>query len=513
MRGRAFRPAQHVQHNLEPTGRMKDRPIRVLIVDLNNFAAFPTLTIGILVAALRKTGHQVRVLCPLAHGVPAIERERQETWFDQVKRRVHMTENPALSIPRNFLRSVYYAWTERAHRSVVGQVEREMKEEADVILLSAYFQHFQTVRAIGRLARSRSVPVLLGGPMFNNSTAVEVWRRIPGLTAVVGAESDLQISALVSATCARGGLMNFSGITLPSGRSTRPAPPLRDLDRVPMADFSDFPWDRYRVRVVPIMTGRGCQWDRCTFCSDVVTVSGRTFRTRSVQNVLLEMQEQSRRCATSNFVFLDLKLNSFPDMFRGIASDVQRYVFGAEWVGTVHVDLRKDNGLSREDLKAAALGGMRRINFGLESGSQNLLDRMEKGTNVERNSEFIHNAFEVGLSIRCSLFKGYPGETAEDVFKTARFIEDHMLLIDRIRLSDFSLLEDTPVYNDAKQGNCVAQQLKITKLLKRKAKAKYVINRTNAKEYSRAVNKILALVHEINRRPLRISARQFDGLM
>ena len=225
------------------------------------------------------------------------------------------------------------------------------------------------------------------------------------------------------------------------------------------------------------------------------------------------MQEQSRRCATTNFVFLDLKLNSHLDMIRSIAAEIQSHVFGAEWVGTVHVDLRKDNGLSLSDLKAAVLGGMRRINFGLESGSQDLLDRMDKGTSVERNSQFIHDAYAAGLSVRCSMFKGYPGETAADMEKTSKFRTSHLKYIDRIRFSDFSLLDDTPIYNDLKKDHSPAPVLRVTKRLDRKAKAEYVAHRPNRKAYSRALLEVLGMVHEINRRPIRMSARQFDGLM
>lgn len=262
-----------------------------------------------------------------------------------------------------------------------------------------------------------------------------------------------------------------------------------------------------------MMAGRGCQWDKCTFCSDVVTVSGRTFRTRSVQNVLLEMEEQARRCSTTSFVFLDLKLNSYPDMIRGIASEIQRHVYGAEWIGTVHVDLRKDNGLSRTDLKAAAQGGMRRINFGLETGSQTLLDRMHKGTSVERNAEFIRDAYDAGLSIRCSMFKGYPGETVDDLDKSVSFLEKHGKWIDRIRFSDFSLLDGTPVESDARASDKTGGNLRIIRHLDPKARSEYVLKKADQRAYSRSLNKLLGMVYEINRRQLRPSARQFDGLM
>jgi radical SAM superfamily enzyme YgiQ (UPF0313 family) len=511
---RAFRPARQVT-SIESASlyRKSNARRRVLIVDLNNFATFPTLTVGILVAALRQEGHQVQVLCPLAHDVPAAERERQENWFDHLKQRVHLTETSWLRIPRDFARLVWEEWIERPHPTVLKEVERALQGAPDIVLLSAYFQHFNSVKAIGEQALKKRIPVLLGGAMFNNSDAAAVWRTIPGLAAVVGAESDFDVSALVEAVCKGESLTRFPGLTLPDGRRTAPAPPLRQLDDVPFPDYTDFPWDRYRVRIVPMMTGRGCQWDRCHFCSDVFTVNGRTFRTRSIENVLLEMQEQARRHATTSFLFHDLKLNSYPDMIRGIASKAQSYVNGAEWIGTVHVDLRKDNGLSRRDLFSAVSGGMRRINFGLESGSQALLDRMDKGTSVARNSEFIRDAFEAGLSIRCSMFKGYPGETAKDMEQTAMFLEKHAAYLDRIRFSDFSLLAETPIYNIINGSNDEITGFRITKDIKARAKSGYTYRRADQSVYAKALRKVLRIVHGINSRPIRPGARQFDGAM
>jgi radical SAM superfamily enzyme YgiQ (UPF0313 family) len=402
---------------------------------------------------------------------------------------------------------------ERPHPIVLREVERALERNPDIVLLSAYFQHFNSVKEIGKRALKKKIPVLLGGAMFNNSDAAAVWRTVPGLSAVVGAELDLEISALVEAVCNGGKLARFSGLTLPDGQRTKPAPPLRQLDDVPIPDYTDFPWDRYRVKIIPMMTGRGCQWDRCHFCSDVFTVNGRTFRTHSIEYVLLEMQEQARRHATTSFLFHDLKLNSYPDMIRGVASKVQSYVNGAEWIGTVHVDLRKDNGLSRSDLFSAVSGGMRRINFGLESGSQALLDRMDKGTSLAGNSQFIRDAFEAGLSIRCSMFKGYPGETAKDMEQTALFLEKHAPYLDRIRFSDFSLLAETPIYKIINGNKAEITGFKVTKIVKTKARSTYVYKRPDQSAYAKALRKVLRIVHGINSRPIRAAARQFDGAM
>jgi len=329
---------------------------------------------------------------------------------------------------------------------------------------------------------------------------------------LVGAEADLSIPKLVAAVVAGDDLLQFPGVTLADGRTSPAAAPLRPLNDTPFADFSDFPWERYPVRIIPIMTGRGCQWAKCAFCSDVVSANGLTFRSRSVGHVLGEMEEQSRRHATRNFLFLDLKLNSRPDMLRSIAQDLPSRVPGAEWIGTVHVDTRTDNGLSRQDLKTAVRGGMRRVSFGLESGSQRLLDSMKKGSTVEGNSAFIHHAYEAGLSLRCTMFAGYPGETESDMEATADFLEAHEALLDRVRFNAFSLLEETPIFKRMAEqsGASILTSLRVDP---QRARMEYRNPDVETKGYRKHKRRALAAVYRVNRRAVRSSARQFDGLM
>ncbi|MEO0692216.1 MAG: radical SAM protein [Pseudomonadota bacterium] len=485
------------------------RNLRVLVVDLNKMTTFPTLAVGILVSALRARGHGVDVICPLALGVPAAERERQETLYDHVHRRIRLSDFPAVTALRDAVRAPR-EWLEHRPRPVVLHEVDAALDEADIVLLSAYLDHFPVVKAIGEKAHIRGTPVLLGGPMFNLGEVASAWRSLKGITAVVGAEIDRDLPDLVQAAVAGEPLTVFPGVTLPDGTRGKPAGPLRNLDATPIPDYGDFPWDRYPVRIVPVMTGRGCQWDKCTFCSDVISASGRTFRTRSLENVLIELQTQAERHNAKDFIFLDLKLNSFPGMFRGLARELRTRVRGAEWIGTVHVDGRKDNGLSRRDLFDAASGGMRRISFGLESGSQRLLDAMDKGCTVERNAEFLKNAHEAGLSVRCTMFKGYPGETAEDMEATADFLEANAEFIDRIRFNAFMVPIGTPIEQALLEK--AEGRLHLTGTDDRRARALYG-SRGPGRAYRRAKARALDVVYQINRKPLRENARQFDGTM
>ena len=510
----ASRPARAV----DEVGDLAVRPLsavrqRALLVDLNNFSTFPTLAVGLLVASLRNSGFEAEVICPLAHDVPAAERERRERITDHWARRIHLSTHPGFRAGRDLARRARAWWRGRPHPRVLAETARILDSKPDILLLSAYLQHYATVVELGKLAKARGVPLLLGGPAFNHEATAEAWRSVPGLVALVGGEVDLVLPDIVATAIDGGDLLAFDGVMLPDGRRSRPAPPLRQLDRIPVPDFTDFPWDRYRMRVLPIMTGRGCQWNKCTFCSDIVSASGRTFRTRSVESIMHEIRELSRRHDCTNFLFLDLKLNSDPATLRGIIENIQRNAPGAQWVGTVHVDRRADNGLSRKDLRAAVVAGMRRVSFGLESGSQRMLDLMRKGCEVERNSQFIREAHEAGLSVRCTMFKGYPGETAEDLELTARFLDEHVECIDRIRFNEFSILEGTPVHTAMREEPAKFPQLKILDFEPRHANARYVNVDSASRAYRRAKSRVLDAVYAINRRPVRRNAQAFDGLM
>lgn len=486
---------------------------KVLIVDLNNMATFPTLAVGLLLASLRNAGFDARLLSPLAHDVPAAERERPDTYADHLVRQLHHATSPPLRLLRDIGRATRGAAISRPHPRVLAATAQALADQPDVLLLSAYLQHYPTVVELGKLAKAAGIPMLIGGPMFNVRETADFWRTVPGLTAVVGAEVDVSLPQIVQSVCEGGDLLQFPGVVLPDGRFSGVAPPLRPLDAAPVPDFTDFPWDRYRVRIIPMMTGRGCQWNRCNFCSDVISANGRAFRTRSLESVLQEMREQSRRHQTSNFLFLDMKLNSNPALFRGLIENVQRNVRGAQWIGTVHVDQRADNGLSRADLRNAAAAGMRRVSFGLESGSQRMLDLMDKGSTVEANARFIRDAEAAGVSVRCTMFMGYPGETARDLELTADFLETHAPFLDRVRCNAFSIQAETPIAKALRETPERFPSVRVTRTSARDARTQYVNEGTENREYRRQKRRVLAAVYAINRKVVRSSARQFDGLM
>jgi radical SAM superfamily enzyme YgiQ (UPF0313 family) len=488
-------------------------PIKVLVVDLNNFASYPTLAIGYLVASLRQADMEVEVLCPLSHDVPAKLREHIEGWRDQLQRRMYFSTNPALEWSRHSMRALRSWWISRPHPRVMQEVGQAMSKKPDVVLLSAYLNHYPSCVEIGKQAAELGVPVLLGGPVFNIDAITEEWLSIVGITAFIGGEMDRALPDLVRDAVADKDLLEHAGVYYPDGRRSPTPPPLKDLSSLPVPDFRDYPWGHYKERVIPVMAGRGCSWGQCKFCGDVYTANGRTFRTRTVDSMMNELIELSERHSSRNFILLDIKLNSDVAMWRGLIQNFQHRLPGAGWVGTVHVDQRPDNGLGLDDLIAARQSGMMRINFGLETGSQSLLDLMDKGTLVEANSKFMKDAHAAGLSVRTTMMQGYPGETAADLDQTVDFLLEHRSYLDRVRLSQFKAIPGTRFHEEYDKNPERYPDFVGFSWDFRDARAKYRYVPSATRHYRKAKRRLLDLVHEINRQPLRNGAEAFDGLM
>lgn len=486
---------------------------RVLLVDLNNFASYPTLAIGMLVSTLRQSGMEVEVLCPLSHDVPADLREKQEGWRDHWKRRVFFGTHPAYDWARLRVRKLRSWYISRPHARVLSEFDRALANKPDIVLLSAYLNHYPSCVEIGKRAKAAGVPVLLGGPAFNIPEITKEWLDVPGVTAIVGAETEFTLPQIVQDTLAGKDLLQHKGVWMPNGSCSAESEPNNRLSDVPIPDFSDFPWSKYRERVIPIMATRGCQWAKCTFCSDVQMANGRTFRTRSVESLLTEMETLADRHETKNFILLDIKLNSDVALWRGLIEQVQDRIPGARWVGTVHVDLRKDNGLTAKDLKAAQESGMMRINFGLETASRRILERMRKGTDPERTSQFIHEAHDAGLSVRTTMMQGYPGEEATDLDESVAYLDQHDGKLDRIRLSQFKALPATDFHRDFEQNPQRYAELADFEWDFRDSRAAYRYTKASARKYRKSKLRLLNKVYEVNRRPLRAGAEAFDGLM
>ncbi|MCP3915203.1 MAG: radical SAM protein [bacterium] len=491
--------------------------MRVLVIDLNNFSRFPTMSVGYLVAILRSHGAQVDVLSPLARGVRGYPRlGRAKPWGyldDKLRHWSAVTPIAVVREVRKFAAKIVHPGGSDDRRAITDYAREFLEDPPDLVLISTYTMYRETCAELCRLCRESNVPVVIGGNYFASPEIVQSWTGIEGVTAVFGGEPERGLWEVVQAIVAGEDIAGRPGLSVPGRAPVAPAPPLGDLDSVPFPDYSDFPWPAYPNRIVPMMTGRGCGWGVCAFCSDVVTSAGRSFRSRSAENVLEEMSQQSERHGTELFVFSDLKLNSDVGVWRAMIEGIPRRLPSAKWTASVHADQREDSGLDRDDLERARRAGLSRVTTGLESGSQRVLDSMAKGIRLERTSAFLRDAAEAGVSVRLTAIVGYPGEEPEDVHRTAEFLEAHAPLIERVMLNRFTLMLDAPI--DRRLRTRPAEHPLAARLELNVDDA--IVGHGNRmlaqRPHRRGVYRLMRVVHGINRSPLRAEAQDFEGVM
>ncbi len=495
------------------------RQNRVLLVDLNNFARYPTISIGLLTAILRRNSFQVDVFSPMSTGVTGVIREKPVSrWglaIERLKFRSAMSGNTWVKSARQWLSKTSLHAPKLATQSeeVAKRIaERLDEEEYETVLVSSYLIYYDLCHQIAEVCQQRGIPMLLGGPYFAQPEVRNEWMQLPGIAGLVGGEVEPILPELVRATIGRESLDRFEGVW--STDLNRPnARPLKDLDAVPFPDYSDFPWEKYPNRIIPIATGRGCSWGACTFCSDVTGSAHRTFRSRSPLNVMDEVEFQAKRFDAKLFVFTDPKLNSNLDVWDTLLEQMQQRVPGARWIGAVHIDsTRSRNGLTAAEFERAREAGMVRLTTGLESGSQAMLDRMVKGATVSTSSQAIRDAANAGISVRVTMIVGYPGETADDVLRTAEFLRDHADHLERVMMNRFHIRTGTRFHRDYLTAPDQFPDITNVRTQHRISVVEHDFGHREP-AYRRAIDEVLKATHAINQRPLRDSAREFDGVM
>ncbi|MGK7866199.1 B12-binding domain-containing radical SAM protein [Falsiroseomonas sp. E2-1-a20] len=496
-------------------GRVEKK--NILIVDLNNFAHYPTIAVGMLCAALRAAGHAVTVFSPLSVGVTGFGRAGRSHrlgHIDSMLRLVTAMSGNALvrGVRARAARLIRPDTEKIATRIFEAFRDRLGQAGPDVVLVSAYTMYLDAVRLMAMECARRGVPLIVGGSYFNDRAIAADWLALPGVSAVVAGEAEPFVSDLVQAATARAALDGFPGVWT-AGSNRQPGPPLRDLDSLPFADYADFPWQRYPNRIVPIMTGRGCGWGVCTFCSDVTTVAGRSFRSRSPGNVLDEISYQSARHDAKLFVMLDLKLNSSLPVWHALIDQMPKRVPGARWTASVHVGLEEANGLSLDELRAARAAGLVRMTTGLESGSQRVLNTMAKGTRVARTSQFIRDVAAAGISLRTTVIVGHPNETPADLAQTARFLESHAFGIERVMVNRFSVMPGTPIHDRMLRSPGKFPGIRFRTLDARNAVLEHYNGAEHAPGFHGALWRLLTVSNRINRQKMNPAAEIFEGVL
>jgi radical SAM superfamily enzyme YgiQ (UPF0313 family) len=307
-------------------------------------------------------------------------------------------------------------------------VERLLAEKPDLIGISCVTVRAKTGYALATLLKQHApdIPIILGGP---HATAFhrQVLEECPAVDYVIPGEAEFALADFVDALSAKRSTSDLPGLIYRAADGTiasnPPADEIRDLDTLPWPVRSIYPNEIYKPlpnqgRKSPstiVLSSRGCPWARCAFCYQGGIYACR-YRRRSPEDVVAEVTQLVREQGYREIMFWD-----------------ENFAINEKWVAKF-CDLLDTAGIripwtcegyvktmTEPMLRRMAASGCYNIFLGLETGNQELLDLVHKGTTLDDARRGVQMARRAGMEIRASFILGLPRETPEMARKTIEF--------------------------------------------------------------------------------------------
>jgi anaerobic magnesium-protoporphyrin IX monomethyl ester cyclase len=199
---------------------------------------------------------------------------------------------------------------------------------------------------------------------------------------------------------------------------------MRDLDQLPFPSRDLVDTDQYRSAwksahgyfSLNIVASRGCPY-RCNWCAK--PIYGDSFSMRSAALVAEEMRQLKREFGAEHLWFADDIFGLRPKWVRELAAEVERLDAAVPFKMQSRVDL-----MTADNVRSLRRAGCAEVWMGVESGSQKILDAMDKGTRLEQIVKARENLRQQAIRACYFLQFGYPGETWQDIQNTIKLVRD-----------------------------------------------------------------------------------------
>lgn len=297
------------------------------------------------------------------------------------------------------------------------------REKPDIVGITAQTTSFFDSLVTARIVKenNKDIHVCIGGPHVNLYPKQTL--SLPEVDSIVVGDGEIAFKNLLD-SLERNKKEEICGVFFSDKDKYRQINPLSkeyyiyDLDSLPFPARQMLPFKKYfslvskTSLVTSMITSRGCPY-RCTFCQ----LSYDKLRLRSSVNVVDEI-EDCIKLGIKEFDIFDDTFNYSENRVMSICDEIISRGLKIKWSFRARVEK-----VTEKMLKKVSLAGCNRIQYGVESGSQKILDILKKGITLEQ----IENAFkltrEAGISTLAYLIIGAPGWNKDDYEKTLNFIE------------------------------------------------------------------------------------------
>ena len=295
-------------------------------------------------------------------------------------------------------------------------VEKILATGSEVVCFSTYSENLAMSLELAERIKQEdaSMKIIFGGPFCRRNRFVYKGRGPAVVDVFVIGEGEETLLELLHSYEKKGHFDLCKGSVSKSGDGG-PREPIKDLDKIPFPDFSDLPLHKYtRPNMAYLLSSRGCVGN-CVFCRDRNMWPG--FSYRSAENIFEEMKLRKKQ----GFQFLrfsDLLINGNLEVLGSLCDLIVGEGLQIKWDGAMRSNLGMDYQFFKKLKDAGFIG----TNFGVESGSQRILDLMKKQQNIESFERNLRDAHSVGIGVAINIIIGFPGETELTFKETLDFI-------------------------------------------------------------------------------------------
>lgn len=210
------------------------------------------------------------------------------------------------------------------------------------------------------------------------------------------------------------------------------------MDDIPTPDFDGLELSRYFTPqiVLPLLSTRGCYWDKCAFCYHGM-IYGDRYRMRSPERLLEDVRTLEERYGVTHFALNDEAIP--PKLFEKLPAifPKQKYHFTGLYKFEKYFEPQHYQGM--HDI------GFRSLYIGLESANERVQRHMKKNNTQDVMLSNLRDAHAAGIWNHTFNFFGFPTETEEEALETADFLIDHADIIHSEGTGTFSFEHNAPI--------------------------------------------------------------------
>jgi radical SAM superfamily enzyme YgiQ (UPF0313 family) len=189
---------------------------------------------------------------------------------------------------------------------------------------------------------------------------------------------------------------------------------IEPIDCLPTLDFQGLRLDLYFAPdfSLPIFSSKGCSWGRCEFCSLVSNF----YRERGIDLFIADLKKIEDITGIDHFQFVDENIT--PKRLRLISETIISHGLSIRWF----IQVRFDKELDFDLLSLMKRAGCYAIEFGLESGSPQLLRKIRKGIHLLQVERILQACGNLNYQVLINCMVGFPDETIQDASRTISFL-------------------------------------------------------------------------------------------